>query len=359
MILGAFRVKGMGQAYDVRIGPGNLDIIGDALHKRGLNSPLALVSDENVGHLYASQVESSLSSKGFALSHVFIPPGEAHKTITTVSKLWQAFLDAALERTSTVVALGGGVVGDLAGFAAATYLRGIPWVVLPTSLLAMTDSSLGGKTGADLPQGKNLIGAFYPPKLVWADPQVLETLPEVEFQSGLAEVVKAGIIADQDLFALCAQGWQAVNAQRDRLVCRSMAVKVRVIETDPYEEGMRAVLNLGHTVGHALELVSEYRLLHGQAVAIGMVVEARLAERIGLASSELAEKIENVLMDLGLPWRIPDDLDNDLVVDAMQVDKKRLKGSLRFALPVRVGEVRPGVRIDDREVILEALQISR
>jgi 3-dehydroquinate synthase len=273
--------------------------------------------------------------------------------------LWQEFLQAKLERGSTVIALGGGVVGDLAGFAAATYLRGVPWIVVPTSLLAMVDSSLGGKTGIDLPQGKNLVGAFHPPRLVWVDPQVLDTLPEVEFQSGLAEVVKAGIIDDPHLFSLCAQGWETVNQQRDQLVNRAIAVKIGVIESDPYEKGRRAILNLGHTIGHALELVSHFRLSHGQAVAIGMVVETYLAEGIGLAQTGLAERIENVLKNLGLPWQVPDDLEIDFIIETMHFDKKRHRDSLRFALPVQLGEIKQGVQVDDKQLLVDVLRTCR
>jgi len=245
-----------------------------------------------------------------------------------------------------VLALGGGVVGDAAGFAAATFLRGVPWVALPTSLLAMVDASLGGKTGVDLPQGKNLVGAFYPPRLVLADPQTLDTLPEAELRAGMAEVIKAGVIGDPELFELCAHGWDALHLNLGEVVRRAMAVKISVIEEDPYEKGRRAALNLGHTLGHAVELVSGFQLRHGEAVAIGMVAEARLAERLEIAEPGLADEIERVLRELGLPVTIPAELDRQAVLSVMQVDKKRLDGSVRFALPVRLGETRVGVNVD-------------
>jgi len=350
--LGMFRVSGMGQPYDVQVVSGGLDAVGEELAARGLRGPIALVSDENVGPIYAARVDGTLKKLGFATRIVQIPAGEAHKTMQTVARLWEDFLAAGVERGSTVVALGGGVVGDLAGFAAATYLRGVPWVGLPTSLLAMADSSLGGKTGADLPQGKNLVGAFHAPRMVLADPQSLATLPPDELRSGLAEVVKAGVIGDPRLFELC-EGLADLKdiSALDEIVRRSMAVKVRVIQSDPFEKGLRASLNLGHTIGHGVELASGFRLKHGEAVAIGMAAEARLAEQMGLAEAGLADGIAVVLEHLGLPTRVPSGLDRRVIQKAMRVDKKKARGSLRFALPLRVGEVKVGVEVADWDLV--------
>jgi shikimate kinase/3-dehydroquinate synthase len=345
--LGLFHVSGMGAGYNVRVAVGDLDQLGAILSSYQLNGPLALVSDDNVARIYAERALQALGAAGYAVRAVIIPSGEQHKTIGTVNNLWGGFLEGGLERGSTVIALGGGVVGDLAGFSAATYLRGIPWVAVPTSLLAMVDASLGGKTGADLPQGKNLIGAFHPPSLVLADPQVLSSLPEDELCNGLAEVVKHGVIADPVLFELCGRGWQAVLDQLDEIVRRAMTVKVRVIQEDPYERGRRASLNLGHTLGHAIEAASDYRLKHGQAVAIGMVYAAHLSERQGLASAGLAEGIRETLTGLGLPVEIPPGLDQQRILNAVSVDKKRLGGSVRWVLPVRIGEVRWGIEVED------------
>jgi 3-dehydroquinate synthase len=278
---------------------------------------------------------------------VIIPPGESSKNVRTVSTLWQEFITAGIERGSTVVALGGGVVGDITGFAAATYMRGISWVILPTSLLAMVDASLGGKTGADLPEGKNLVGAFHAPQYVLVDPNTLGSLPPEEITSGMAEVVKASIIADPDLFELCAQGMSVLEANWGEVIRRAMAVKIQVIEADPYESGLRKVLNLGHTIGHAVELVSDFKLRHGEAVSIGMVAEAQLAEQIGLADQGLANKIKRTLSGLGLPTDILGGFKRGAILDAILVDKKRSKGQARFALPVRVGEVRPDIVVED------------
>ena len=338
--LGRFHVRGMGpRGYDVIILREGLDQLGSALTRLGLRGPVALVSDENVAPRYAARLEASLGQADLACQLLTIPAGEAHKTMATVEELWEGFIRAGLARQSTVVALGGGVVGDLAGFAAGTYLRGVAWVAVPTSLLAMVDASLGGKTGTNLPQGKNLVGVFHPPRLVLADPEALASLPETELRAGLAEVLKAGVIGDPALFALCSQGWEAVLASLEEIVRRAAAVKVKVIQEDPFEEGPRMALNFGHTVGHALEAASGFRLRHGEAVAIGMVVETRLAERLGLAESGLTEEIVTVLRGLGLPTRVPVDLDQAAIYRAMQRDKKRTPERLRFSLPTRVGEV--------------------
>ncbi|UCF27674.1 MAG: 3-dehydroquinate synthase [Chloroflexota bacterium] len=363
--MGAFHLRGMASSgvrgpslednltrpaplgYDVRVYRRILDDIGDLFNQNKLISPISLVTDQNVAPFYLSRTVESLQAAGFTVHPVVIPPGEASKTMEVVSYLWQQFLEDGLERQGTVIALGGGVVGDLAGFAAATYQRGVRWVILPTSLLAMADASLGGKTGADLPQGKNLVGAFHAPQLVLTDPDALETLPQGELRSGMAEVIKAGIIGDATLFENCGQGWQEIESNWDEFIRRAMAVKIKVIEADPYEGGLRAVLNLGHTIGHAVEVVSNYELRHGEAVAIGMVVEARLAEKIGVAESGLADRIGEVCSLLGLPVEIPEGMSTGAIIKAMQADKKRAAGIMRLSLPVRIGEVVPGIEVED------------
>ena len=354
--LGAWRVAGMGDPYPVRVLAGGLNQTGEFLLNLGLEGPLALVCDHNLARLHAARSREALETAGYHVHQVVIPVGEDHKTLATVAELWNAFLKAGVERASTVVSLGGGVVGDLAGFAAATYLRGVRWVNLPTTLLAMVDASLGGKTGFDLPQGKNLVGAFHPPALVLADPQSLETLPREELLSGLAEVVKHSLIGDPALFETCARGLEVVLANLDEIVRRSMAVKIQVIRADPYEGGLRMALNLGHTLGHALETASGYRLRHGEAVAIGMVFEARLAERLGLAEPGLSNQIKAVLSKLDLPTEVPEEIESALILKLIQVDKKRRAGQVRFSLPVRVGEVRTGLGVNLDENLMEVLR---
>jgi 3-dehydroquinate synthase len=338
--------------YDVRVQPGGLDNLGELLRQRRMAGPVVLVSDQNVAAQFAGRVEKALRGSDFTVSLALIEAGEKHKTMQTISSLWAAFMAAGVERGSTIVALGGGVVTDQAGFAAATYLRGVAWIAVPTTLLGMVDASLGGKTGVDLPQGKNLVGAFHAPALVLADPQTLATLPIGELRSGLAETIKHGILADQRLLACCAalkrqEDPQELAARLPEIVRRGMAVKVQVIEADPFEQGQRAALNLGHTIGHAIELASDFRLRHGEAVAIGMVVEAQMAEEMGLAEPGLSETIASLLADVGLPTEIPTDLATDKILQAMQLDKKRAGSRVRFALPVRIGEVKVGVEVDD------------
>ena len=332
---------------------GEYDVIVDRL-SRLTNFPMQnpiVVTDDRVASLHAESLLTSLHSAGFTPKLITVPAGEAYKNLDTIQELWHKFLAQGLDRRSTVIALGGGVIGDMAGFAAATYMRGVNWICVPTTLLAMVDASLGGKTGFDLPEGKNLIGSFYPPKLVLADPELLRTLPEAEFISGMAEVVKHGIIADPELFHVCAQGLDCIKGDLEQVVKRAMAVKIRIIEEDPYERGFRAALNLGHTVGHAVELVSKFQLRHGEAIAIGMVSEAAFAERIGVAKTGIGDEITAVLAGLGLPVQIPQVLPREEILRAMRVDKKKNAASIRFALPVTVGKVEL-VDVADLESVL-------
>lgn len=353
--LGRFRISGMGKPYDVLIASQNLAGIGEALRKHALSGSVAVVSDRNVAGYYMNTVLKSLKNAGFKHCKVVLPAGEETKNIKSVEKLWKSWLSHNLERSSLVIALGGGVVGDIAGFAAATYLRGINWVVAPTSLLAMADSSLGGKTGVDTPQGKNLVGAFHSPRLVITDPDTLRTLPVDELRSGMAEIIKAGVIGDKFLFDLCCQGWDTIYRDICLIVRRAAAVKIQIIQEDPFEKNLRAVLNTGHTIGHAIEKASDYRIRHGEAVAIGMVSEARLAQKLGIAGQSLVEQISQCLQILDLPTQIPAKIDKDVLFDAMQFDKKRTAGKIKFALPIDIGKVEPGVIIDDQRLIYSVL----
>ena len=343
--LGRFHLSAMGE-YDVIVD--HFQRVANLLST--VHNPM-IVTDENVEKFHLEKVASALHAVGLEPKSLVLPAGENHKNLDTVSRVWNAFLENGLDRKSTVIALGGGVIGDLAGFAASTYMRGIRWIGVPTTLLSMVDASLGGKTGFDLPQGKNLVGSFYPPKLVLADPQFLSTLPEREFNSGMAEVVKHGIISDPELFNLCSRGVDWVKGNLEQIVRHAMAVKIKIIEADPYEKGIRAALNLGHTVGHAVELVSEFELRHGEAIAIGMVMEARYAERIGVAQPGLSNTIMDILSSLGLPVKIPDHLPPNEILRAMRVDKKKEAARVKFALPVAIGNVRL-VDVADLENVL-------
>ena len=335
VLLGRFHLTAMGE-YDVLVD--SIQQVSNLLQARDLRNPI-VVTDENVAAHHAPALVQALTQAGFNTPVVVLPPGETHKSLDTVNLLWHRFLEAGLDRKGTVIALGGGVVSDLAGFAASTYMRGVNWIALPTTLLGMADAALGGKTGFDLPEGKNLIGSFHPPRLVLADPSMLATLPERELRAGMAEVVKHGIIADPELFEMCARGMDWVKQNLETIVKRAMAVKIRIIEEDPYERGFRAALNLGHTVGHAVELVSGFELLHGEAIAIGLVSEARYAERIGYAPIGLADRIASVLSALGLPIEIPASLAREDILRTMRVDKKKSAQSIRFALPTQIGHV--------------------
>ncbi|MCS6843288.1 MAG: 3-dehydroquinate synthase [Caldilineales bacterium] len=330
--------------YPILIAAGLLVETGQAMLDAGLRpGPCAVVTNPGVAAAHAGRLVQGLEEVGFRPAVVEFPAGEAHKTLATVATLYDAFVAAGLDRRSPVIALGGGVVGDVAGFAAATFLRGVPFVQAPTSLLAMVDASVGGKTGVDLPQGKNLVGAFKQPELVVIDPETLRTLPSDEFRSGLAEVVKHAIIGDPAMFAWM-EGRQLDGAEPLRwglteMIAAAVRVKVAVVEEDPLEQGRRAVLNLGHTFGHALEALSNYQMRHGEAVAVGLAAATRLAARLHVCEAELVDRVERLLERLGLPTRIAAGYAPEQVLAAMATDKKRLSGRLRFVLPRAIGDV--------------------
>jgi 3-dehydroquinate synthase len=334
-------VRGPEGVYPIHIGAGILDNLGGALGATGspMGSAVAVVTNTVVGPLYGAQVTASLMRSGFRPLLITLPDGEQHKTLATVADLYAQFLTGDLDRAGTVLALGGGVAGDIAGFAAATYMRGVRFAQVPTSLLAMTDASVGGKTGVDLPQGKNLVGAFKQPGLVLIDPEVLGTLPLPELRSGMAEVLKHGVIGDVALFEQLERGpgaWS--HATIVEMLARSIEVKIRVVEQDPLEKGWRAALNLGHTVGHALEKLSAFTLRHGEAVSIGMVAVARIATALGRAEPGLVGRLESALTAWELPTRCQGFVP-EAIWAAMGHDKKRRGRALRWVLPKTIGEV--------------------
>jgi shikimate kinase / 3-dehydroquinate synthase len=338
-------VRYPGGQYEVVVGYDLLPRLGELA---GIRGTAVVVTDSNVGPLYTAQCG------GFeaAAEPIVLPAGEAHKTPATVQDIYNRLLAAGLDRQGSVIALGGGVVGDVAGFAAATYLRGVPLVQGPTSLLAMVDASIGGKTGVDLPQGKNLVGAFKQPAAVVADLSTLATLPPAEFSAGLAEVVKHGLIASPAILyqlrtndylapvALCRLPQENYPLRSPQsLILRAIQVKRDLVEADPYEKGERAWLNLGHTFGHAVEQVSGFTVRHGDAVAMGLVAAARLSALLGHVTPALQAEIEALLTRLNLPVRIPAHLPADALLQAMGADKKRAAGKLRFVLIREVGDV--------------------
>lgn len=343
----------MGQ-YRISVGS---DLLPQLEQLAGIEGPWVIVTDSNVGPLYAAQC-------GGATDVVTIPAGERHKTLQTVRAIYDELLAMELDRKGTIVALGGGVVGDVAGFVAATYMRGLDFVQCPTSLLAMVDASVGGKTGVDLPQGKNLIGAFKQPTAVIADLATLQTLPPEEFTAGMAEVVKHGLIADSSLLELVERGeWQvkrSVAAGQDSfsdlqsMVTQAIRVKKDVVQADPFERGGRAVLNLGHTFGHAVEQVSSYAVRHGEGVAMGLVAAAHLSACLGYCPPALQGRIEAVLSRLGLPTRIPAHLSPEALFAVMGSDKKRAAGQLRFVLLRDIEDVFVTGEVE-RTAVLETL----
>ncbi len=334
-------VRYPGGRYEIHVGDGLLAHVGGLLRATGAPSgtPIAVVSNPVVAPLYGARVDAALRSAGLQPLACSIPDGEQHKTLATVAALYEQFLAAGLDRGGTVLSLGGGVTGDIAGFAAATFMRGVRFVQVPTTLLAMVDASVGGKTGVDLPQGKNLVGAFKQPALVVIDPTVLATLPVEEIRSGVAEMIKHGIIGAPDLLAeLEATAHDTQHAIRNAQIARSLRVKIAVVEEDPFEGGRRAVLNMGHTLGHALERLSGFTLRHGPAVGIGLVAAARIAADLGRAAPSLADRVGALLSAWGLPVRCPP-FDADAIWEAMAHDKKRRGRRLRWVLPRAVGEV--------------------
>lgn len=302
----------------------------------------AVISDSNVAPLYAATLRAALARRGRATLHQ-LPAGEQHKTRESWATLSDALVEAGCGRDTTVVALGGGVVGDLAGFVAATYMRGIPVVQCPTSLLAMIDASVGGKTGVDTFHGKNLIGAFHPPAAVLVDVEMVQSLPAEHRRAGLAEAIKHGVIADAAYLArLDADLPALLDADQAALlecVSRSVEIKAGVVAADPREQGLRRVLNFGHTIGHALELASGFALLHGDAVAIGMVLECRLAERAGVARAGLAVAVEAIVRRAGLPVTRPASLSVDRIVEGTRTDKKARGGAVVYSLPADIGSM--------------------
>jgi 3-dehydroquinate synthase len=329
-------------AYDVNICPGLLDAVGEQV-RRFTNARRALVvGDRNLVRLYWPRLKKSLEPAGFSPTLHDIPAGEESKSLEMLSATYDGFLALPVERCTPVIAFGGGMTTDLAGFAAATLLRGLPFIPIPTSLLAMVDASIGGKTGINHAVGKNLIGAFHQPSAVLIDPEVLATLPPRELRNGLAEVIKHYAIRDAAGFARLEQRLPQVLAADPatlaEIIAENVAIKAAVVEADPFESGERAHLNFGHTFGHAFEKASDYALSHGEAVALGMCAAVQAALELGMIDSEARDRLIRLVAAAGLPIRT-DQVDPDTALEAMRSDKKVVAGSLRFILPERIGSV--------------------
>jgi 3-dehydroquinate synthase len=340
-------------SYEIRIGSGIIEQAGHWLRDGGYQGKAVIITDTNAGKLYAGQLQKSLEAAGFSVTTLEVKAGEEQKTLETASFLYDRLSASLAERSTPILALGGGVIGDLAGFVAATYMRGVAFVQVPTSLLAMVDSSIGGKTAVDRGQTKNLVGAFYQPKMVIADIASLKTLPAVELSNGLAEAIKMAAISDTRFFSFLEENIKkavaldvAVLAE---IVYQNASQKAAVVAKDEKESGERIILNYGHTIGHAVEAVSGFTLKHGQAVAIGMVAENDLARRLGLLSGIEAARIKALLVSAGLPVTPPafSPQQKEKVLEAIKHDKKVVNSNVRFVLikdigsPVIVDDVAP------------------
>jgi len=332
------------RSYDILIGRGIHGLIGERLGTLGLGGKVCIVSSPPIFDLFGRKVLDSLSGAGFDVTVQQVPDGEGSKSLQTAEYLYDRALDTALDRTSTFMALGGGVAGDLAGFVAATFMRGVPFVQVPTTLLSMVDSSVGGKVAVNHPRGKNMIGAFHQPRAVFIDTAALETLPRRDFLAGVAEIIRYGAACDADFFSYLEGNMKALLAGDDdvlrQAIATSCAIKARIVAADEKEtSGLRSTLNYGHTFAHAIEAVSGYsRFRHGEAVAIGMVCAARLALRMGICSEKDAERQVALVEAAGLPTAAKG-LDAEELVAAMATDKKAEGGKVRFVLTEKVGSV--------------------
>jgi 3-dehydroquinate synthase len=330
------------RSYSIHIGSGSLDRAGPAIAKATGASQVVIVTVPGVGRRYAARLSRSLRGAGLRVKKIVVPDGDATKNLRQLGQLYDAFLEIGLDRSSAVVALGGGMVGDLAGFAAASYLRGIPFVQVPTTILSMVDASIGGKTGVNLKQGKNLVGAFHQPRLVWIDTAMLRSLPRKDRAAGMSEVIKAGAIWDARLFARLERDvTKALDLDPQALVpilSRACAIKAEVVSLDERESGLRMLLNFGHTMGHAVEKKLGYRkVLHGEAVAMGMAFAARRSEQLGFAPEGTGERLENLLAACELPVDLPS-FPRRAYLSGLQVDKKKRDRRIQFVVLRKIGE---------------------
>ena len=337
------RVRLGKRSYEARIGH---DLLGEAGKWLRLLMPsvekAALITNPEIDRLYGAMVKQGLEKQGFKTATLLVPEGEEHKSLDTAAKLYAELQAVHAERSTPILAMGGGVIGDLAGFVAATYMRGLPLVLLPTSLLAQVDSSIGGKTAVDHGPVKNNIGVFHQPLLVIADTSTLRSLPQTEVSNGLAEVIKYGMIRDGAFFKLLEKNMQKIRAFEDLLleevVARSAAIKASIVAKDERDTGVRNILNFGHTIGHAVESASDFKIKHGQAVATGMVKASAIACRLGIFPHSRLIRLKNLLLQAGLPVTMPR-VDMSRVISAMEHDKKVQNGKIRFILPRSIGKV--------------------
>jgi 3-dehydroquinate synthase len=339
------------RAYPILIENGLMGSIGQDIQERGIAKRFVVVADSTVTKLYGDAVLASLGQAGFSAELITFPAGEASKTLATVANLASRLAQAGLDRKDGLIALGGGVTGDLTGFLASSYMRGIAFVQIPTTLLAQVDSSVGGKTGVDIPEGKNLVGAFYQPRAVYIDSLVLHTLPKAELLNGIAEVIKYGVIYDHDFFTFLEKERSAILALDlpvlEKVIETCCAIKAKVVAADEREADLRRILNFGHTIGHAVEADSGYQLAHGSAVAIGMVAASRLAVAKGMFPAVDADRLKNLIHAFGLPTSIPATANRDRLKGYLLTDKKTVAGRPFFVLPTAIGRVEITADVDE------------
>ncbi|MDA0692404.1 MAG: 3-dehydroquinate synthase [Nitrospinae bacterium] len=331
------------RSYDIRVGRHLLQQTGAWVTELTNPSRVVIITHPSINRLYGEKLSSSFSGTGVPIDFIEVPEGEKSKSLQQAEKIFDSLLEWKCDRQTVLVALGGGVIGDLTGFIAATYVRGVPFVQIPTTVLSQVDSSVGGKTAVNHPRGKNMIGAFYQPRLVVADLETLETLPEKEFKAGLAEIIKYGVIEDAALFHYLETETQKIlshdNDALAHIVATSCAIKARVVEKDERESHYRMVLNFGHTVGHAIESLTGYSsFIHGEAVAIGMVVAAKLSQIMGYCSEDVPRRISNLLEKFGLPTQLPN-LKVEDIIQSIYLDKKTAHKKIRFILVKDIGSV--------------------
>ncbi len=331
------------RSYPIYIGYYTLKDLCKNLKKIIPQGKVALITNIPIAKIYLETVKTGLEKEGYEVLEIKIPEGERYKSLGGAKKIYDRLVDFSLERVSPIISLGGGVIGDLSGFVAATFLRGVPWIQVPTTLLAQVDSSVGGKTAVNHPKGKNLIGAFYQPRLVFIDIATLKTLERREFLAGMAEVVKYGIITNEGLFRFLERSISQILALDEEslsaIVKRSLTIKAEIVERDEREAGLRSILNLGHTLGHAIEAISGYTTYrHGEAIAIGMVGAAKISANLGICKKGVFEQIEQLLQRIGLPTDLP--FQGKDLIPFMEVDKKVVSGKVRFILIEEIGKVR-------------------
>ena len=330
------------RSYPIFIEKGCLAKVGADLKKRQVGNRYCVIADDRVAELYGKALMESLSVAGLTAEILTFPHGESHKNLETVASLASGLARLGFDRKDAVIAFGGGVSGDIAGFLASSYMRGIPFVQIPTTLLAQVDSSVGGKTGVDIPEGKNLVGAFYQPKAVYIDINVLHTLPAEELLGGLSEVIKYGVIRDSDFFTSLRENRHQIIALDDECITKVIytccKIKAEVVSEDEREGGVRRILNYGHTIGHAVEGASDYTIIHGLAVSIGMVAAARLAVLNNLLDKDTSDEISSILQEYNMPIEVPVELDRTTIKKYLLTDKKTVGGVVFFVLPNSIGD---------------------